>query len=378
MNVRPYVSEIDGVRGFLSLVVLLAHLNPLNPAWILWAHASMDAFFCISGFVITRILLSHLGRPGFYRSYLARRALRIWPMYYVGLLFAATVFFLLGVKDPRTGSEIAWTPHWYEVVLPFVFLQNTEGYFSANSFAYLPLFNHSWSVAIEEQYYFLWPLLLPVFFGGRSLTFRVMLLALALSLSFAFRVSGWSALLLLSRLDGFIFGGCLAYWEVRRHYFAANAFRWLWVIPVAFVTPQVMSAYGLAEVALSPLIRKIVFDQTFWFALLTCALLGFCIFANPAESRRNLLVRLLNLPVLRHLGVISYSTYILHVPIVFSIVPYLTEQFGLPAWSRYPLGIFGSVGLAHLTYKAIEWPMLRLKDRYEYSGKMGGVARPVV
>ncbi|MGH8694099.1 MAG: acyltransferase family protein, partial [Burkholderiales bacterium] len=163
------IAEIEGIRGIMTLLVVAQHMMHGGP--LFWVWGCMDIFFCISGFVITRILLENLTRPGFLKNYFIRRVLRIWPMYYVAMMFAFAVFYLTDgstLQDFGLSNAADWQPSWQALVFPLVYLQNTEVYSGSEPFNYLILFIHSWSVAVEEHFYLLWPFVLLFLLRGRS------------------------------------------------------------------------------------------------------------------------------------------------------------------------------------------------------------------
>jgi peptidoglycan/LPS O-acetylase OafA/YrhL len=103
MRVRNHIPELDGVRGVAVLLVVIYHAFLYNPgssdeliALIQpYGHAGVDLFFVLSGFLITGILLNAKGRPAYFRDFYARRALRIWPLYYLLLFIAFAIVPLL-------------------------------------------------------------------------------------------------------------------------------------------------------------------------------------------------------------------------------------------------------------------------------------------
>ena len=144
---------LDGLRGVAALGVLLVHAFP---APFFWMWSFVDLFFVISGFVITGILLdSDIGNLRFLRNFWVRRVLRIWPVYFLAL--AATLgLLLLRYLKHSEATDTRWWPYLF-------FIQFYEGYLGgglAEFYRYAGTFVHSWSVAIEEQFYVLWPLIL--------------------------------------------------------------------------------------------------------------------------------------------------------------------------------------------------------------------------
>ena len=78
------VSEFDALRGLAALGVLMFHLQP-DHGWTHFGMTGVHLFLVLSGFLITGIVIKHVGTPGFFRAFYARRILRIWPIYYLTL-----------------------------------------------------------------------------------------------------------------------------------------------------------------------------------------------------------------------------------------------------------------------------------------------------
>jgi len=151
--------ELDGLRGVAIILVLLIHfqLVPKERAVEKLAFfvtgfgwAGVDLFFVLSGFLITRILLRARGRRGYYPSFMSRRALRIFPLYYLFLAMAPLLARALGVADWHSGAG--------GPIPVAAFLFYAQNYWLAFGGTWGPL-NITWSLAIEEQFYVLWPLL---------------------------------------------------------------------------------------------------------------------------------------------------------------------------------------------------------------------------
>lgn len=144
-----YIPELQGLRGLAVLGVVLYHCHPrLEGTWLyagsLWGWAGVNLFFVLSGFLITSILFEARDRPHYFRNFYARRALRIWPVYVLVLAICyANAPWFIGLPV----FEAVKTAPWWAYVL---FLQNLL------HFAMPPAIAQTWSLAIEEQYYFLW------------------------------------------------------------------------------------------------------------------------------------------------------------------------------------------------------------------------------
>jgi len=153
-----HIPALDGVRGLAILLVIAFHarvvftttneipylgFRALGLGW-----SGVDLFFVLSGFLITGILLDSRGSPRYFRVFYLRRALRIFPLYfaYLFLILIVARFLLLAY----TGSDLwnSTNPWWY-----FTYLLNWKSDQGYNDL----VLGHLWSLAIEEQFYLVWP-----------------------------------------------------------------------------------------------------------------------------------------------------------------------------------------------------------------------------
>ena len=154
--VNRRIPELDGLRGIAILLVLMFHLTPakvpLLAAYFIQAGwLGVDLFFVLSGYLITGILVDTAGRPGYYRNFILRRTLRIFPLYFACLAIACIRTYWPAYSPGHGFFETGgW---WYAIYLGNVqvFLQNRWPL----DLALLPL----WSLQVEEQFYLTFPLL---------------------------------------------------------------------------------------------------------------------------------------------------------------------------------------------------------------------------
>lgn len=199
-----YIPELQGLRGIAVLAVVLYHSHPrLEGTWAypasLWGWAGVNLFFVLSGFLITSILLEAREKPHYYRNFYGRRALRIWPVYVLVLLICYPLYADWFVGMPAM-QAIRSAPWWAYLL----FLQNL---FHINLPAAI---GPTWSLAIEEQYYFLWA---PIVRVLRAPWMLACVLAAALIGSPLFRLShhAWiTPTHTLTHLDGIAMGSLLA------------------------------------------------------------------------------------------------------------------------------------------------------------------------
>jgi peptidoglycan/LPS O-acetylase OafA/YrhL len=144
-----YIPELDGLRGIAVLAVVIYHCHPrLMGTWLytasLWGWAGVNLFFVLSGFLITSILLESREKRHYFRNFYGRRVLRIWPVY---VLVLVVVYLEAPWFIGQPILQAVKTAPWFAYLL---FLQNLF------HLSLPPALGQTWSLAIEEQYYFVW------------------------------------------------------------------------------------------------------------------------------------------------------------------------------------------------------------------------------
>lgn len=170
---RPHVHilPLDGVRGCAILLVLMGHLGDsisgefglsfpgFGATHLGWA--GVDLFFVLSGFLITGILYDAKGRDGFFKTFYARRALRIFPLYYTAIIVTMILALLLPGLVSLGDQNSGWL---------FIYMTNFMAGASGSEDPFGVL-THFWSLAVEEHYYLVWPAI--VFFFQRNTLMKI-------------------------------------------------------------------------------------------------------------------------------------------------------------------------------------------------------------
>jgi peptidoglycan/LPS O-acetylase OafA/YrhL len=210
---------LDGLRGLAVLLVLLLHFQlPVGPTsadrWVhiaqVMGYSGVDLFFVLSGFLITGVLLDAKGAPRYFRTFYARRALRVLPLYYGTLIVLLWIAPLAWPDATALSAALRTRQWWYWLhatnILGAMHVRWSAPFYTA----------HFWSLAIEEQFYAVWPVivlvanrrrLLAVCAGGTALAF-----ALRLALALAATGEKWIYQLTPARMDTLLIGAALAAW----------------------------------------------------------------------------------------------------------------------------------------------------------------------
>jgi peptidoglycan/LPS O-acetylase OafA/YrhL len=363
---RDYIPELDGLRAFAILGVLLYHLREKVPhlplGWVAeHGWTGVDLFFVLSGFLITRILLNTRDLDGYFKNFYARRALRIWPLYYCMLVI---VFAVLPAASPSLRDRIFSQSHPWQSYL--FYLQN---FFVRGGFGVGPV-GPTWSLAIEEQFYFCWPLV--VYFCKRRNVARICVFFLLLSpIARAWYLARGAAVGSIyvntcCRLDGVAIGSLIAC-LFAENFQGASRLRLLWpgTAALGFLGYFCVcrNQWGLAA--------NVVFRHSF-LGIAFASVLILALTGNPTARVQGLLRH----NVLRYIGKISYGVYLLHVLGIDTVADF---------FNRHPLfapGILSDMlvfvaalaltfGAAASSWMYFERPILRLKALFENGDNMG-------
>ena len=384
------IPALDGVRGVAILLVMVSHLYGL--VWALegeaptrgldiWANRiahtgwmGVDLFFVLSGFLITGILYDAKHSNTYFRSFYARRFLRIFPLYYgflILLLLVAPHVDLLrrasNVDALRDGQ------FWY-----WAYLSNYQSSIEqiSNTQTFQTGFRHFWSLAIEEQFYLIWPSFV-LLLDRRKLMVACVVLVVAAFFTRMYlqsdAASSWARLnaphvFLPARMDTLALGALLAL-AVRDGDLIRRLARY--AVPVMAFSAAVVAFYFFREKGLSTIDRDTQLIGFTAIALMFAALLALVVTAAPA-SRLN---RCFSHPYLMFFGQYAYGLYVVHLLIGFVLADRIAGRSDLPEFfgSQMPvsaafglLGIACSVAAAWVSWQLFEKQFLKLKRFFPY------------
>lgn len=363
-RVNPgHIPALDGVRGIAAAIVFIYHYGGgarssdfafhLVGKTIHLGWAGVSLFFVLSGFLITGILLDSMQRPKWRVTFYIRRALRIFPLYYFALFGAILVAWLL-----RTPSSLI-SPLWPL----FFYLQDIPGIVHTRALSPLFVVGHFWSLAVEEQFYLVWPILL--LFASRRAALRPLCISVYL-FSLLFRIcifslhlnTEWATYFIIGRAGEMAAGGFLAASirgsERDRSQIARGA-KPLLLACVACVTAIVWftDETGAAEPWLATLGISL-------FTLIFTSMIALCLRPGITE-------RVFSFPILRWLGKVSYGIYVYHL-LLAPLYAWFTRQiFPGVTGRRYLLALAavattGTLLAASISFATLESRFLRLKD----------------
>ena len=348
-----HIRALDGVRGAAIVAVLLFHSGYLAGGYL-----GVDLFFVLSGFLITSLLLAEWRRRHAIRllAFWARRARRLLPALFLMLggvaLYSAVVALPSQVAQIRGDAlaTLGYVANWRDIV--------TGGNYFAIFGAPSPL-NHTWSLAIEEQFYLIWPLVilgLGTLAKRRRLAPRVFVTALvgalglgAFTILYA-RSGGGGARVYFgtdTRAPAVLLGAALAAavasWGVVRSRRGRLGVEILGFVGVAWLAWAWLYLGGQ-----DPFLER--------GGLLLCGAAGVAVIAAAAHPTRGPIAAALSFRPLVWLGLISYGLYLWHWPVYVWLNP---DRVGLTGWPLTVVRFAVSIAISVASYVLVEQPIRR-------------------
>ena len=294
---------LDGLRGFACLIVVFTH-NFGFTNYFFFGWFSVDLFFVISGFLITRSLLQTKEQSHYFRNFYFKRILRIFPLYYLTLIFFFWIVPHIN-NFPIDMNYYVANQWWF-----WTYLQNWFIIFKTPGNA-TNVIQHFWSLAVEEQFYLVWPWIILLIKKPKNiLAFTAFLLLAVIALRFlvwALQIKGlnYQGLYNFTRIDGICAGSMLAI---------------LWYNGSRFLEKNLTT---LVFVLAGFNFLFFFFNQHYHFTFPYLAIVGYATFAvlfallvyESVKGRNKILNLFFGNTILRFVGKISFSYYILHWPV---------------------------------------------------------------
>jgi len=338
------IPQLDAVRGLAVLLVLVhntgsypvLHLRLISDnGWM-----GVDLFFVLSGLLITGILLDTKESDGYFRNFYARRCLRIWPLYYSALFLMFVMVPFLRPSEAHSIFEARSSPWW---AYP-IFLQN---FLIPIPTMATGLLGVTWSLAVEEQFYLVWPLVVRFCTNVQLRTLAIAVICVSPALRFYLslhQVNIYSNT--FCRLDGLMAGALLA----------------LLLRSGKFVPSKYVSGAWTALLVSAPLALVIDTLHQRWivFSLVAMASVSFVYLA--LFSTQKWLQAILTSRFLIYAGTISYGIYLLQKIPVDAAKNLHLDQHPLLA---FPITAAATYAMAAVSWNLLEKPFLRLKRFFE-------------
>ena len=327
------ILELDGLRAFAILAVFLYHVWGFPLSWM-----GVDIFFVLSGFLITGVLLERKLKPDYFSRFYRRRARRILVPYYLLLVLSSVLF------------GVTWMKQWYWYIF---FASNVPSAFHSVTHQSLDVL---WSLAVEEQFYLIWPIAI-LFLSETALVWlAIMLIGLApLLRGFATSFVSSSAPiynLMPFRMD-LLAAGALVAILFRRSPAQIRELPFLGPTLVACAAGALVSLSHFASFRTS---ANIQFNNVVLFSFTLSIAVGLLLWALQGKG---LFPAILRLRVLRFVGQISYSMYLVHVCFIL-----LAERWFSSRWAVFALAL-----CATLVYSTVSWFVIEKRLLHRTSRK---------
>lgn len=366
MQQLKYIKQFDGLRAIAVSLVIIAHWFPVSfVTSVGFGSIGVEIFFVLSGFLITRILISsrtsydmnsNISRWIFIKNFMIRRALRIFPIYYLLLII------LIFLRDYFPNSVFDYW-QWY--------------FFYAQNFLVFKLqmwpggkLSHLWTLAVEEQVYLIWPFLFFTIKVENIKFYLISFIIIGFISSFlmpiCFPNTLFTDVLTPTCIQGFAVGGLLAYFHLKgEDIFRKISFYFIYLGIFAFLY------FVLTKVKLVPML----FSIRFYIDCITCGLI-----ANILITPKSLFnTYFLGNPLLVRIGKISYGLYLFHnfIPVFWNVLLKIFDKYGITLpYTRHQSALFNQdlffyiqcflilFLLSYFSYIFYEKPILRLKERF--------------
>jgi peptidoglycan/LPS O-acetylase OafA/YrhL len=350
---------LDGLRGIAIILVILYHnfnfIEYFNYGWL-----GVDLFFVLSGFLITDILFNSLNSKNYFKSFYARRILRIFPLYYFSLILFLWII-------PAINTSLLDMKYYQEHQLWFwTYLQNWPLIFKDDSGA--SVLNHYWSLAIEEQYYLIWPFIILLLKKPKRI-FILCILLLVIVIASRFYIwqnrndfPTYERAFLFTRIDGILIGAMLA----SLYNINAQLLRKYFTVFLLLLT-ALNYAFYLFKKNQSP-------DFPVWgIAGFTTFALIFAMIVYEAVMKENKFINfILSNSFLRFLGKYSYGFYIFHWPVAIILSPWFynitsalfEKNSFIHLLSTGILSTIAGLLVSIICYHALEKHFLKLKKYF--------------
>jgi peptidoglycan/LPS O-acetylase OafA/YrhL len=345
---KNYIIGLNGIRAIAVFFVIISHRFPENhilQSFPLGKYG-VDVFFVLSGFLISRGLFfqlnskenDFLSKSKILKNFFINRSLRIFPIYYLLLLF---LFLTKGIIGNNFKENILW----------YVFYgTNYLNYIQNKWFGSLA---HLWSLSVEEQYYILFPLLLVFVFRKKILLFLVLLIVIGTV--YPFFVDGNSGILTLSCINAFGIGGLFAYIEVYKKHFIFSFYKFSLFLSIPILILLVV--HNLFDTI--P-----YFSERLAISIIAIHIIALCLL-KPNSFVVN---KILNNKFLNFVGIISYGVYLYHnfLPKYWGFISLklnIGSNNGQFSYIEFLLQTAFIILLSYLSWIIIEKPILKLKKK---------------
>lgn len=312
---KGYIPQLDGIRGLAIILVILFHYWGNIPIFS-FGWCGVDLFFVLSGYLITSRLIALQQQKNPLKKFYINRALRILPLYYVTLILFFIGFNLL-VKKQNFYLFDFYNHSWLGFVL---FFQNWSLiFYNGLKENFL---DHFWSLAVEEQFYIIWPFFLYMFWQKKFFFKLIFVIIILIIITRTFLYIHYPGIIVYKhffyntfcRMDGFLIGGSLFLFQRHNNTKHLN----LYYLPALIIILAGIYFTGNAN-------GNNPFLSTIGFTLIAIVFAGLIDTATSSSSK--IFANIFNYSWLKFTGKISYGLYIFHCIVLRVVEPRLENWF---------------------------------------------------
>ncbi len=344
-----YFSRLDSFRAIAVIMVMLSHAGfyPFHAGWI-----GVPMFFVLSGFLITRILINNRKGTHYFRAFYSRRALRIFPIYYLVLLFCLA----WGLATKASVSQFGY---YFFYLQSFSISNNLQPYFCNT------LMGHTWSLSVEEIFYLFWPAV--IFMISKRNVVRVCVLSSIFSLGYKFVqvYTGTEELAFFSlfgNLDALMAGSllCLYVGNLTNLEFTRMHRVFLLLLLAVALFFMVLQYVQLDRSSLF-LGRVFLSMSVIWLSFFVI------LFLITPQSHSSLLNSIFDSRILIYVGKISYGLYLYHFVVYMFIASFFYHyDIDLDPIVIFLIKVSVTFVVASASWLFIEKPILSWKNVIKY------------
>ena len=352
---RGHSKSIDGIRGCAIILVLIYHCLEITffPYSVLskigWI--GVDLFFVLSGFLITGILYDTKGSKNYLSVFLFKRILRIFPLYYLAL---SIFFIVLLIPNITSTNSFLNKGHFDDIIYYLTFTQNIR--FSMHGFGITDILNHFWSLAIEEQFYLVWPIIIMFTKRNKIILISILIIIIALVTRNIYPFFPFSYVFTLARIDALAIGGITAI-LIRRN--------------ITFLNKYTLYIFTILLVLLSyiVLITKSVYIDDIYlirygYTLFDVLFASIIILTFDSKRIGKFIGYFFENSLLRFLGKYSYGIYVYHWLLYRGLYMYLETKYSLSSIFILPFILFVII-VSVLSYNLYEKKFLEFKSKID-------------
>ncbi|HWK04091.1 MAG TPA: acyltransferase [Puia sp.] len=353
INYQPgkYVKEFDGWRGLGICFVVLAHYFPV---YFIGSWVFMEMFFVMSGFLITGILLDSKFKKNYFKTFFLRRVLRVFPLYYLCLFI---LFFLV----PASWIDLSY----YRQHQAWFWFYVENWLYALHGWPEVKALRHFWSLAIEEQFYIIWPFVVYLFSPKKLIWFCIFLFFF----SIGFRNIGmhigfvmpFPYVATFGRMEGIVLGSIIAV-LVRTNKSILEKYTYPVTILSALLS---LATFAVARTMHMEYALHYFFNYTFvdiFFA-------GMIVLTLCSAELRGF-KKMLNWPFFKQMGIMSYCIYIFHYPIQIIInlnfFEYFRQQTNNDLAAKMIcifVAFLITIPVVYIIHRKVEVPLWKIKKK---------------